>query len=334
MKICYLFNGRLPTEKAHGLQIVKMCEAFARLADVELVIPHRRNSILEDIFLYYGVRKSFAVRHIGALDLMGFMPERLANIIQTVTSIFMFWLYLPKADFYYARDYASLLLLSFFDRPYVAEIHDYRSTRPHWWLRRILHRAKLVVCNSEGTKSLITSYYLLVALPLVAPNAVDPAFFDIPETKQEARAKLDLPQDKIIIGYVGRLEVAGKDKGVPMLHEAFERMQLRARAELLLVTLVPYRQVPLYLRAIDIGVIPYPGAQHAATTSPIKLYEYMAARKTIVVADGPDPQELAKKLDEAVSHPVPYTGPVPTWNERAKIILECISNSNRIFPQV
>jgi len=29
MKIIYLANARIPTEKAHGVQIMKMCEVFA-----------------------------------------------------------------------------------------------------------------------------------------------------------------------------------------------------------------------------------------------------------------------------------------------------------------
>ena len=64
-------------------------------------------------------------------------------------------------------------------------------------------------------------HYSFITKILVAPNGVDLAFFDIVETKQQARDQLGLPQDKIIIGYVGRTEVAGKDKGVGILKEAF-----------------------------------------------------------------------------------------------------------------
>ena len=326
MKLVYLFNGRLPTEKAHGLQIMKMCEAFARISDVQLLLPHRRNTIHENPFDYYRVERNFSIIRVTAIDLMGYLPERIANFLQSVTSVFMFWLHLPRADIYYARDYASMVLLSVMGKPFVAEFHDYRSLKPKKIIQFILRRCRAVVFNSEGTKSLFIRHYSFVIPMLVAPNAVDPQFFDIPETKQQARKQLGLSQDKIIIGYVGRLEIAGKDKGVSILKEAFERMTQRAKAELLLVTSVPYKQVPLYLRAIDIAVIPFPGVHHAETTSPIKLFEYMAAGKTIVVADGPDPGVLAKKLDLAVVNPQPFTGQIPTWDQRAKIILEYISN--------
>ncbi len=42
MKILYIANIRLPTEKAHGIQIMKMCEAFAH-AGAEVELP--RNSV-------------------------------------------------------------------------------------------------------------------------------------------------------------------------------------------------------------------------------------------------------------------------------------------------
>ena len=51
MKITYLANIRLPTEKAHGIQITKMCESFASLGhEVTLVVPDRVSAITTDPF--------------------------------------------------------------------------------------------------------------------------------------------------------------------------------------------------------------------------------------------------------------------------------------------
>ncbi len=48
MKLLYITNFRIPTEKAHGIQIMKMCEAFATCGtDVELVAPLRKTPIAE-----------------------------------------------------------------------------------------------------------------------------------------------------------------------------------------------------------------------------------------------------------------------------------------------
>ena len=62
-KIIYIANVRLPTEKAHGIQTTKMCEAFGNYGlEVELVIPWRFNKIKENTFNYYGVKENFKIK--------------------------------------------------------------------------------------------------------------------------------------------------------------------------------------------------------------------------------------------------------------------------------
>ena len=71
MKIAYIQNVRIPTERAHGIQIMKMCEALARLGhDVELIVPRRSNLLKENPFNYYGIRKTFKIRKLPCLDLI------------------------------------------------------------------------------------------------------------------------------------------------------------------------------------------------------------------------------------------------------------------------
>ena len=70
MRITYIANVRLPTEKAHGLQIMKMCEALGKhqapstkhqtnsnasnqeRLDVEFIEPRRKHPISDDPFAY------------------------------------------------------------------------------------------------------------------------------------------------------------------------------------------------------------------------------------------------------------------------------------------
>ena len=52
MHVLYVTNARLPTEKAHGLAIVKTCEALARAGHTVLLIaPERHKPLREDMFL-------------------------------------------------------------------------------------------------------------------------------------------------------------------------------------------------------------------------------------------------------------------------------------------
>ncbi len=60
MKLWYITNMRIPTEKAHGLQIVKMGKAFTHPGiEVQLIVPFRRQSPqmqqVESVWKYYEV---------------------------------------------------------------------------------------------------------------------------------------------------------------------------------------------------------------------------------------------------------------------------------------
>ena len=70
-KLVYIANARIPTEKAHGLQVMKMCEAFADTGlEVELIVPRRVNVIQKNPFDFYGVKRAFKIRRLWCLDFL------------------------------------------------------------------------------------------------------------------------------------------------------------------------------------------------------------------------------------------------------------------------
>ena len=73
MKIVYLANIRFPTEKAHGYQISKMCEAFSDIGvEMEIIVPLRKNSVKVDPYEFYGVRRNFKTTFIKSFDFIKF----------------------------------------------------------------------------------------------------------------------------------------------------------------------------------------------------------------------------------------------------------------------
>lgn len=339
MKIIYITNARIPTEKAHGLQIMKMCEAFAALDandannyanaankyTVELIVPRRINSIKDDPFEYYGVKKIFNIKKIFCLDFFGFkfIPAKVSFYIQWLSfaifvSIYAILKYRKDDNIFYSRDWLVLFFLCLFGFNPVAEIHDYKADKPKKWLiGYIMGKVKKIITNSEGTKRFLQEHYRLTDDKfLVASNGVDIDFFNITETKEQARERLNLPQNKVIISYIGRLETLGVEKGVSGLIKAFAQITRQNKnvflaiiggpenliqsykrqvtsedileGDVLFTGQVPYRLIPLYLRAIDIVVVPFPATkQFSFTASPIKIFEFMAAKKAIVVSNLP-----------------------------------------------
>ena len=109
MKFVYIANLRLPTEKAYGIQIVKMCEAFAnQRTEVVLIFPDRKNSdIKSDIFDYYFVRRNFKFKKIQAQDF--YWPGFLDKISFFIKNYFSAKALVEEAlkenaDIYYTRD--------------------------------------------------------------------------------------------------------------------------------------------------------------------------------------------------------------------------------------
>ena len=72
MKIVYITNARLPTEKAHGVQIVKMSEAFSGLNnDVTIISPNRAQKEIShktDIFNFYDIEILFNHNLVNFID--------------------------------------------------------------------------------------------------------------------------------------------------------------------------------------------------------------------------------------------------------------------------
>jgi len=67
MKLIYITNTRLPSEKANSYQSMQMCYSFSKVFDeVELWTGKARNTKelekVKDVFKYYNIEKTFFIR--------------------------------------------------------------------------------------------------------------------------------------------------------------------------------------------------------------------------------------------------------------------------------
>lgn len=214
MRLLYLATIRLPTEKAHGMQIMKTCEALRRAgATVELVIPTRHNRMNDDPFAYYGVQTRFTLTRLPVPDLIkggrfGFLLSMLI-FAEKARWLKHFW----HADVIYSRDHLLLLQYVLLGRPLVFEAH----APPTFLAGFVARHAKHVVVISKALKEAYEAAGVPAARITLAPDAVDLATFEIATTREEARTELGLPRDIKIIAYVGHLY---ERKGVYTLAEA------------------------------------------------------------------------------------------------------------------
>ena len=197
MNILYVANLRLPTEKAHGIQIMKACEAFARAGhSVELLVPTRRNPIKEDPFRYYALKTKFSITRLFVPDTVGW--GRFGFILQSVWFGFVVSFYAGKhdANIVYGRDEIVLAVLTFFTKKKIFwESHD-----GVWnvWTRRLLRKISGLVVVTPLAADFYATRGMQREKILTVSNGIDLEDFANPESKEAARFRLVLPQDKKI----------------------------------------------------------------------------------------------------------------------------------------
>jgi len=287
---------------------MKTCEALANDgAVVELVVPNRKTHIKENPFEYYSVMNIFLLKKYTTPDLtsFGFLGFLFSQFFFGMRTIF------NHADVIISQDELVLLWHILLGRRCVYEVHNGRWNRVS---RVVAHRSVLLVANSQGTKNFYVAHGIPESKIFVQPNGVDIERFDISETSEEVRHVLRLPIDKKLILYTGHLY---DWKGVDTLAESAQSLPNNAvvvfvggtesdmrdfkdryggKENILILGHRPNSSIPLYLRSADVLVLPNNKiGESEQFTSPMKLFEYLAAGKPIIASNLPSVREV---LDE------------------------------------
>lgn len=207
--------------------------------------------------------------------------------------------------------FSTALLARIRGIPLVVEVNelagDERVRATPWLLplavladRITFKTARVIVVVSPHLKRRIAALGIAPDKILVLPNAVSAESLDHPADGAAVREKLGL-QDAIIIGFVGwfvewhrldllleqvatlasdeprvRLMLIGDGALKETLVEQAAHLGIGERA--IFTGAVPHAQVPDYIAAMDICVVPHSNAYR----SPIKLFEFMARGRAVI----------------------------------------------------
>lgn len=312
MKLAYIANIRLPTEKAHGYQIMRVCNEWARQGHVVVAyVPARDNNISTDAFSYYGLEKNFTIEYIACRNWMRYVRwlGRFAFWAQAYVFMRATVRKLSPDALIYTRDAEVVWYLGRYGYTCVFNAHNWPRRRK--LIAYMLKRVRGIVCNSQGTATIARQ---ITQVPvMVAYNATDSNPF-VGMQKEVLCKELSLPTDKKIILYSGHLY---NWKGVDVflscarLLEPYPeflfvciggtqtdvvRMKHKAASMqgVLLLGNQPKAIVPKYLAAAHVLVLPNTRATEESIqfTSPLKMFEYMASGTPIVASDLPSLKEV------------------------------------------
>lgn len=331
-RLIYIANCRMPSETAHSLQIMKMCEAFVEASgnigiDITLLLPSRRTSIKDDPFKYYGIsdihKKHIDIHRLWSLDLFGILGKgKLPFWIHAITYSISVLLYVRKNTDakLFSRDPISSFLLLFFGHQVCYEVHDTpgKNLRNKWFFSRL---KKIVVTNEKKFNELITIFGIQKEKILLAHNGVNltkKVALHTYANIQTYSGQTELTKSKRKVLYTGSLK---SWKGVETLamatrflpdevliifvgdtHEKIRQFKRWIESEGLsleqmnFMPHLPYTEIPKYWADADVLVVPNTAKEKISLeeTSPIKLFEGLASGRLIVASDLPSIREVTK----------------------------------------
>ena len=357
MEIIYISSSRIPSELANTYQVLQMCEAFIQQgAALNLLYPQRDNTPdmkkVSNIQAYYGLQHTVPMTALPSFDLIWKSDRALSRFPRLLgwTQAILFRLLISSysravlkhlnhhtANAYYLRD-VKITRYILRQRPGLArqlfcEIHSL----PENPKTRAEHVETLkeiggVITITHQLRKLCADQGVDESHILVAPDGVNlERYQEKSLDKTQARQALNLPQDRYIVGYVGRLQTLGQEKGIPDLIKAlamlsqsrpslnlalccvggpddmvqqYRRFSLEQGLQpeqIIFTSSVPPAQVPLYLSAFDVCAMPFPWTQHYAYyMSPLKLFEYMASNRPILATRLPSVEEILQHEHNAL----------------------------------
>lgn len=324
MRIAYCTDVRLPSERAHGHQIAQVCDALARLGhDVTVFAPFRKNTVHASYHEYYRAEPSVRLAHLGTFDPIDHpllpKPVQLPVLHWQLRKHYGTAVTPQTFDLAYTRSPALLQALLRGGVPTVLELHQIPRKHHFGFIGRC-NRCARVLCLTGAMRDELRRRGVRDELLMVEGDAVDLRRFTPEPDATEGKRLLGITTNRIVVGYVGRLKTLGMEKGVSHLLQALARLKDEAaffgcivggpdadRAQyaqmaqslglgpedVLFTGEIPAHAVPLSLGACDILAMPFPDLPHYRThMSPLKMFEYMAARRPLLTSDLPTVRDV------------------------------------------
>ncbi len=326
-----LYHFRTQGTGAEGVHIAGVANAFEQLGHhVTFSSPTGVDPRTSAGANPFTSRKRGLLSRLAA-RLPGILFE-LLEIAYNVPAFFRNWRLLAGtgAGLLYERHafflFSTALLARWRGLPFVVEVNELvgdERVRPDPWLsflarisdRLTFRLATLVVVVSPHLQRRIVALRVPLERVLVLPNAVAEESLDAPADGAEVRERLGLT-NAVVIGFVGwfvpwhrldnlvaqfaalapthpelRLLLLGDGKLRDTLVDQARRLGVCER--IIFTGAVSHDEVPAYLGAMDIAVVPHSNAYR----SPIKLFEFMA-RACAVVAPRVEPVEMVIRHEE------------------------------------
>lgn len=319
--VTYIANSTIPSRSANSIHVMKMCEALAEVgAAVELIFPIKGDEAIankDSPFNYYGVRPIFSLRLLARPFLRG------SRYYFAVMSALRAWF--RGTSLAYCRNHWAAYFCAKFGMDTVFEAHapipvdDQRGLFLFKSLIRCGNFRRLIVITHTLKDHYESLYSELAGKISVLPDAASPL-------KENTIPAVIRGISTFCVGYVGQLY---RGKGMelilrlaPLCPEvnfhiiggldediSYWKSQSEGLSNVIFHGFVPHALVPGYILAMDAVLLPNQvfvsasgsGKRNISEwTSPLKVFEYMAAGKAVLASDLPVLREILRDGDNAL----------------------------------
>lgn len=322
MRIAYIATAQIPSTRANSIQVMKVCQALKLNGEfVDLYVPGKEQAGWGNLSKQYGIEERFPIT---------WLPSRpfLKRLDFTINSL---WLArISQADVVYTRMLWVAWAARLFGLPVILEMHDLPTGRIGSLLYRRFLRSnarKLTIYITRALKELTDQACSIQARSnewMIAPDGVDLVRYDnLPEVEQ-ARKMLNLP-GRFTAAYSGGFYQGRGLETLQHLAQAFpdvqflwiggnpqqvaswkEKLELQGIDNVTLTGFIANEELPLYQAAAEVLLMPYEkkfsgsgGGNIASVSSPMKMFEYMAAGRVILTSDLPVLREVLNESNAA-----------------------------------
>lgn len=332
----YIQHHGLPSEKAHSVYIIKVAEASSNITPNTYLLHAAFNKgTRNEIRKYYDLQEKYLNLHeVKSVDIREWqwLPQRIKDHGWFIVSAWSFafksyqWLKNNSIDIVQTGDREIIALCKIFGKPnnckIIYDVHfDFSNTLYDKFMEKfILKTVDLFVVNCEYLRKKFNNQGIINKKIIVLPNGYDPNSFNR-LSKLESRTKYNFPEDKFIVGYIGRFETRGIEKGVDELIRAAAKVkrhlpifivaiggpislvkkyvklaaELGLEKDVIIKDYVSQHEVGDILASFDVGALLYPPQGYfIEKMSPMKAIEYQAAGLPILATDLPSIRTVLK----------------------------------------
>lgn len=201
-----------------------------------------------------------------------------------------------------------LVFCKFFFRLKFKICSDWHMYLEGWKNKLIAQKSDYLITTSHKLKKLIIDKSdLKIDKIKIVYGGIDLSYYDIPIDIKLQRKKFNLPENKKLVGYVGLFKTMRMEKGIDFMIKSLPQIDLSihmvfvgardnekdeyleiaekygVKDRVHIFEMQKFKEMALFEMIMDVLVIPYPDWPHFRDYGfPMKVYEYMAAKRPIV----------------------------------------------------